>query len=205
MSMPLLALGMDMEIIVEGQAYIGCSLSQVFKQLHFCLCTNCVDQIPCETMSRSTHASAHQCLMFSCTWETVHSDRPLYGRSELEICRFGVLCSGTGCLALIFAMPLLSVSLQEPVSPALKLVRAARPVLRGVQWLANRAWFPSESTWRIPCTRSPVCTAILAGWLAGKIVFCQCDCRDAASDSEDSDSWYLPQAKPLSGGDFADA
>lgn len=113
-----------MEIIVEGQAYIGCSLSQVFKQLHFCLCTNCVDQIPCETMSRSTHASAHQCLMFSCTWETVHSDRPLYGRSELEICRFGVLCSGTGCLALIFAMPLLSVSLQEPVSPALKLVRA---------------------------------------------------------------------------------
>ncbi|CAJ1426478.1 unnamed protein product [Effrenium voratum] len=28
--------------------------------------------------------------------------------------------------------------LQEPLSPALKLVRAARPVLRGVQWLANR-------------------------------------------------------------------
>ncbi|CAK9117332.1 unnamed protein product [Durusdinium trenchii] len=159
MSMPLLALGMDMEIIVEGQAYIGCSLSQVFKQLHFCLCTNCVDQIPCETMSRSTHASAHQCLMFSCTWETVHSDRPLYGRSELEICRFGVLCSGTGCLALIFAMPLLSVSLQEPVSPALKLVRAARPVLRGVQWLANREASeqigagPGPGTWRIPCTR----------------------------------------------------
>ncbi|CAE7371251.1 CAPN13, partial [Symbiodinium microadriaticum] len=26
----------------------------------------------------------------------------------------------------------------EPVSPALQVVRAARPVLRGVQWLANR-------------------------------------------------------------------
>eukprot|EP00913_Durusdinium_trenchii_P009128 g8578.t1 len=66
-------------------------------------------------------------------------------------------------------MPLLSVSLQEPVSPALKLVRAARPVLRGVQWLANRVLgeYPAHG---------------------------QCDCRDAASDSEDSDSWYLPQA-----------
>lgn len=52
-------------------------------------------------------------------------------------------CGAPKLSPLLFSKPSLhQAEADEPVSPALKVIRAARPVLRGVQWLAN--WLMGE-------------------------------------------------------------
>lgn len=77
----------------------------------------------------------------------------------------------------------------SPVSPALKVVRAARPVLRGVQWLANRVL--GERHVDLGKNNSFKFDAATGQWVAAKEEEVVSDEASYISDSEDEDEWAL--------------
>jgi len=77
----------------------------------------------------------------------------------------------------------------EPVSPALKLVRAARPVLRGVQWLANKVLGERPVNFKHGGNSSLIFDSASGLWL---------EPDDAVSEAseESEDSWWPERPTP---------
>jgi len=78
---------------------------------------------------------------------------------------------------------------ESPVSPALKVVRAARPVLRGVQWLANRVL--GERHVNLGSDSSFKFDEATGQWILEAKEEVNSDEASCISDSEDEDEWAV--------------